>query len=102
MFVYWREISVMMGCKWVPNTLTELENFRRVRLYSSSSACIKLELIEWTQDFEAKEQNFSHWNVTFSDAMLDAILFSVPGFLKPAGRKCLIAILDEDVRRCNG
>ena len=32
MFIYWREISVMMGCKWVPNTLAELEDFRRVRL----------------------------------------------------------------------
>lgn len=30
MFIYWRELSVMMGCKWVPNTLTELEDFRRV------------------------------------------------------------------------
>ena len=31
MFIYWREMSVMMGCKWVPNTLSELENFRLVR-----------------------------------------------------------------------
>ena len=30
MFVYWREMSVMMGCKWVPNTITELEHFRLV------------------------------------------------------------------------
>ena len=30
MFIYWRELSVMMGCKWVPNTLTELETFRLV------------------------------------------------------------------------
>lgn len=30
MFVYWREMSVMLGCKWVPNTMTELENFRLV------------------------------------------------------------------------
>ena len=45
---------------------------------------------------------FSHWNVTFSDAMLDAIVFSVPNFLKSVGRRCLVAVLDEDVRRCNG
>lgn len=32
MFIYWREMSVMMGCKWVPNTLAELENFRQVVL----------------------------------------------------------------------
>ena len=32
MFIYWREMSVMMGCKWVPNTLIELENFRMVGL----------------------------------------------------------------------
>ena len=32
MFIYWREMSVMMGCKWVPNTLAELENFRLVWL----------------------------------------------------------------------
>ena len=31
MFVYWREMSVMLGCKWVPNTLQELEAFRLVR-----------------------------------------------------------------------
>lgn len=30
MFIYWREMSVMLGCKWVPNTLTELEDFRQV------------------------------------------------------------------------
>lgn len=30
MFIYWREMSVMMGCKWVPNTLSELEDFRKV------------------------------------------------------------------------
>ena len=59
-------------------------------------------LTRFSQDFEAKEQKFSHWNATFSDAMLDAILFSVPNFLKPIGRKCLVAVLDEDVRRCNG
>lgn len=34
--------------------------------------------------------------------MLDSILFSIPGFLKPAGRKCIVAVFDEDVRRCNG
>ena len=30
LFIYWREMSVMMGCKWVPHTLAELEDFRRV------------------------------------------------------------------------
>ena len=30
MFIYWREMSVMLGCKWVPNTLSELEDFRQV------------------------------------------------------------------------
>lgn len=59
-------------------------------------------LTRYSQDFEAKEQYFSHWNVSFSDAMLDAVVFSVPNFLKPAGRKCLVAVFDEDVRRCNG
>ena len=39
MFIYWRELSVMMGCKWVPNTLAELENFRHVRLYCSIPVC---------------------------------------------------------------
>lgn len=34
MFIYWREMSVMMGCKWVPNTLAELEIFRLVWLLS--------------------------------------------------------------------
>ena len=33
MFIYWREMSVMMGCKWVPHTLAELEDFRRVGFY---------------------------------------------------------------------
>ncbi len=32
MFIYWREMSVMMGCKWVPYTLAELEDFRKVWL----------------------------------------------------------------------
>ena len=32
MFIFWRELSVMMGCKWVPNTLAELETFRLVCL----------------------------------------------------------------------
>lgn len=32
MFIYWREMSVMLGCKWVPKTLSELEDFRQVRL----------------------------------------------------------------------
>ena len=60
------------------------------------------QLIWFFQAFAYKKQKFSHWNVTFSDAMLDAILFSIPGFLKPVGRKCVIAVLDEDVRHCNG
>ena len=34
--------------------------------------------------------------------MLDAVVFSIPDLLKPAARKCLVAVLDEDVRRCNG
>ena len=34
MFIYWRELSVMMGCKWVPDTLIELEDFRVVGLAS--------------------------------------------------------------------
>ena len=32
LFIYWREMSVMMGCKWVPHTLDDLEDFRRVGL----------------------------------------------------------------------
>lgn len=34
MFIFWRELSVMLGCKWVPNSLPELENFRQVRFSS--------------------------------------------------------------------
>ena len=59
-------------------------------------------LIRHLQIFAAKEQYFSHWNCEFSDSMLDAILFSVPNFIKPIGRKCLVALFDEDVRVCNG
>lgn len=32
LFVLWRELSVMLGCKWVPYTLEEFEHFRQVRL----------------------------------------------------------------------
>ena len=39
-------------------------------------------------------------NVIFSDAMVDAILFMAPEFLKPFDRKSIIAIVDEDDRRC--
>ncbi|CAD6593201.1 MAG: hypothetical protein ASARMPREDX12_006932 [Alectoria sarmentosa] len=80
MFIYWREMSVMLGCKWVPNTLIELEDFR--------------------QTFEAKEQRFSHFNIMFSDSIMDAILFSIPGFLKSATRYCIVAVLDEDRYFC--
>lgn len=34
MFIFWRELSVMLGCKWVPNTLEELKMFREVRVES--------------------------------------------------------------------
>ena len=30
MFVFWRELSLMLGCKWVPNTLEEFRKFRDV------------------------------------------------------------------------
>ena len=30
MWVFWRELSVRMGCKWVPYHLEELEHFREV------------------------------------------------------------------------
>lgn len=31
MWIFWRELSVRMGCKWVPYHLEELEHFREVR-----------------------------------------------------------------------
>lgn len=43
----------------------------------------------------------SKYNVQFSDAIMDAVLFSVPGILKSLARKCVIAILDDDVVYCN-
>ncbi len=30
MFIMWRELSVMLGCKWVPQTREEFEKFRVV------------------------------------------------------------------------
>lgn len=57
---------------------------------------------KFSQTFEAKEQKFSHLNVMFSDSIMDAILFSIPGFFKSAAQNCIVAVLDEDVRRCNG
>lgn len=30
-WVLWRELSVRMGCKWVPTYLYELQHFREVR-----------------------------------------------------------------------
>ncbi|MCJ1457883.1 hypothetical protein MMC28_008252 [Mycoblastus sanguinarius] len=81
MFVFWRELSLLLGCKWVPNNLAEFKHFR--------------------QQYVQLEQKPAQTNVIFSDGIMDAILFMVPGFLKSFARKCVIAILDEDVRRCN-
>ena len=36
MFVLWRELSVMLGCKWVPHTLKELQEFRAVSFESQT------------------------------------------------------------------
>ncbi|KAL9127387.1 MAG: hypothetical protein Q9217_003721 [Psora testacea] len=52
------------------------------------------------QKFARQEQRFAPENVTYAEAIMCAALYSVPGFLKPFGRKCVIAILDPDVRRC--
>ncbi|KAL9102145.1 MAG: hypothetical protein Q9163_002676 [Psora crenata] len=82
MFVMWRELSVMLGCKWVPNTPEEFEDFRL--------------------KFEQQEQQFAPENVIYAKAIMNSALYSVPVFLRPFGRKCIIAILDPDVRCCLG
>ena len=32
LFVLWRELSVMLGCKWVPQDLATFDEFEKVRL----------------------------------------------------------------------
>lgn len=55
------------------------------------------------QEFAKAEQYpSSRFNTPYSDAIMEDILFMVPGFLKPFGRKCLIAVLDSDVIWANG
>lgn len=55
MWIFWRELSVLIGFKYVPTYLHE------------------------------------------SDAIMDDILFIAPDMIKPALKKCVIAILDPDV-----
>ncbi|KAA6406716.1 MAG: hypothetical protein FRX48_09439 [Lasallia pustulata] len=81
-WVLWRELSVRMGCKWVPTYLFELQHFR--------------------EQYVLQEQKPSKWNTTFSDAIMDDITYKVPSLLKPAARKCVIAVLDLDVVWANG
>ncbi|KAI9732337.1 MAG: hypothetical protein M1834_001544 [Cirrosporium novae-zelandiae] len=76
-WIVWRELSLRLGCKWVPHTWGEL--------------------VEFKDKYTKKMVRPSEWNEKMSDAILDAIIFTVPGMFKPFARKCIISILDADV-----
>ena len=44
LFIMWRELSVMMGCKWVPQDLAAFDEFETVYLSPIS-------LSEWNVDY---------------------------------------------------
>ncbi|KAI9795400.1 MAG: hypothetical protein M1833_007188 [Piccolia ochrophora] len=77
LWVFWREIGVRMGIKYVPYSIPEVER--------------------WSEIFRKEQVYPDKFNRIYTDAILNMFLCMVPGFLKPFARNCIVALLDEDV-----
>lgn len=77
LWYHWREIGVRMGCKYVPETMEEMN--------------------EWSEAYR-KEYVFPHsWNTIYNGSILEMFVYMAPWPLKPLARNCIIALLDEDI-----
>lgn len=77
LWVFWRELAVRLGVKYVPFSVDEVN--------------------EWSKAYR-KEQVYPHrWNKTYGDSILEMFVYMAPDILKPFARNCIMALLDEDI-----
>ncbi|KUJ12235.1 uncharacterized protein LY89DRAFT_785633 [Mollisia scopiformis] len=77
LWVLWREIGCMMGCRYVPESLAAAKTWRK----AFEKHC------RWPCDE----------NEQAGMAMLNEIIYSCPSFLKPVLRAIVVSILDWDI-----
>ncbi|KAH0563123.1 hypothetical protein GP486_002304 [Trichoglossum hirsutum] len=84
MWIFWRELALRLGCKYVPETLEEMVVWKDV--------------IRPSRQAFHKQEVFPHDdNKIFADSMKDMLLYKVPVFAKGFAFQCILALLDDDV-----
>ncbi|KAI9806655.1 MAG: hypothetical protein M1825_006112 [Sarcosagium campestre] len=82
MWVFWREIAVRFGVKYVPKTILEME--------------------EWVAVFRREHVYYHKANRVLADVNMDLFLYMVPWFLRPMVRNCVYALVDEEIIQAVG
>ncbi|KAH0536405.1 hypothetical protein FGG08_006730 [Glutinoglossum americanum] len=77
MWIFWRELALRLGCKYVPETVEEM--------------------VAWKEAFRKQEVYPHNDNRIFADSMKDMLLYKVPGFAKGFAFQCILALLDDEV-----
>jgi hypothetical protein len=77
-FVFWSEIGRRMNIKDIPKTQEEL--------------------LRWSVEYEKKQMVPHEVNRVISEHTIALLLYTMPSFLKPFGRKVVIALLEDRLR----
>ncbi|KAI9774330.1 MAG: hypothetical protein M1840_004224 [Geoglossum simile] len=77
MWIFWRELALRLGCKYVPETLDEM--------------------IAWKEAFRKQEVGPHADNKVFADAMKDMFLYKVPEYARGFAFQCILTLVDDEV-----
>ncbi|KAI9828118.1 MAG: hypothetical protein M1832_003645 [Thelocarpon impressellum] len=81
-WIVWRELALRMGCKYVPETIAEME--------------------EWKDAYRSEHVYPHRWNKALNDGVLGMVLYKVPDPLKWLARDCILAMLDDEIIWASG